>query len=213
MCTPTTYFASTRLELKQSDRADELPQDLCLDGVRYRKVDPAYYAWLRRQMETARLKFKAGKLPDAKWEQLRRRFNQLNEWAIAHYGKASLQEAVRDFKPEYIPPQNPEPAPYLFPATGVWRFSKTVNEAAIRKVDAIRDKAIANGWSEARLYQNRGHLRFPLGRFYGLVCFLGPEDSIGKITPAYIETIHASAHRSDKRRFINADTFGKRSKQ
>ena len=56
-------------------------------------------------------------------------------------------------------------------------------------VHAIRDRALALGWTHEALYQSRGRLRFPFGQDYGLVCFIGVEDRIGNVAADAIEII------------------------
>ena len=62
-------------------------------------------------------------------------------------------------------------------------------------VDAIRDQALALGWSEAALYQNRGRYCFPVGGDYGLVCFLHDGREIGQVTRESIEIVMPSGSR------------------
>jgi hypothetical protein len=211
---PRFYFASTTLDLRQTFAPDTYPDDLFIGDVCFRKVDPPYLAWLRRRMESAKRRFEAGQMPQAAWESLRSRFNGLQAWAVEHYGREALGTALRQFNPAtYVPPANRQPPPYLFPETGCWKFSEPVSPEAVRKVDAIRDTAMAQGWSEARLYQNRGRLRFPLGPDYGLVCFLGPDATTGVITETHIEVVHTRAGRSHTLRFSNPDVFPPRSRK
>ena len=73
---------------------------------------------------------------------------------------------------------------------------------AMAKVDAIRDKALALGWTEEGLYQTKGRFKFPCGQDYGLVCFLDKDESIGAVTKQYIETIRPFGVRQ---RFYNRD--------
>jgi len=216
MTTPTAtiYFASTSLDLRQTDKPGDYPQDIFIEDVCYRKIDPPYFAWLRSMIETAKRSFESGRLPKAKWEELRGRFNRLQEWAIGHYGKEALQATIREFDPtSYAPPVNRQPEPLLFPQTGDWRFTEPVNPASVRKVDAIREAAQAKGWSDERLYQNRGRFSFPLGQDYGLVCFVGPDDELGEITETHIEIIHACGSRKNSLRFANSDVFPPRIKK
>ena len=206
--TGACYFASTGLDLRQLDRPDEQPRDIFIEDVCYRKVDPEYFAWLRHQMEAAKKRFETGQLPKAAWGELRGRFNKLQEWAIGHYGRESLKTAVRELIPStYAPPVNRQPEPHIFPKTGDWKLSQPVSPKAICKVDAIREEAQAKGWSEARLYQNRGRITFPCGQDWGLVCFLGPGDALGKITKTHIEIIHDCGGRKSSLRFANSDVF------
>ena len=68
-------------------------------------------------------------------------------------------------------------------------------------VTAICGRALALGWSEAQLCQNRGRYSFPCGQDYGLVCFLHGDDRVGEITHQSIEIINA---RGTRRRFYAA---------
>lgn len=72
------------------------------------------------------------------------------------------------------------------------------------KVDAIRERALELGWTEAGLYRNRGCYPFPLGQDYGLVCFLSGNRRIGKVTREYVEIICPYQH-SMPNRFYNPD--------
>ena len=217
MTTPATamlYFASTSLDLRHTDKPDDYPRDIFIEDVCYRKVDPFYFAWLRRRMGMAKRAFALGRLPKAKWDELRGRFNRLQEWAIEHYGKEILQAAIREFDPaSYAPPINRQPEIFLFPKTGDWKFTEPVTPASVRKVDAIRDAAHTKGWSDERLYQNRGRFRFPLGQDYGLVCFVGPDDELGEIIETHIEIIHVCGSRKNSLRFANSDVFPPRIKK
>ncbi len=48
---------------------------------------------------------------------------------------------------------------------------------------------MAQGWREARLYQNRGRFRFPCGEDYGLVCFVDGDFALGEVTRQSIEIV------------------------
>ena len=85
------------------------------------------------------------------------------------------------------------PPPHRYPADGEWRFTHEVSLIAVLQVDDIREQALALGWSEADLYQNRSQLAYPYGQEYGLVCFLHHRD-IGVITAEAIELLPASSH-------------------
>lgn len=216
-----TLYASTALELHRTDSPGDYPRDVHLNGVCYRLVDSAYYAWLRRGMESAKRRHDKGALSREAWDSLRDRFNRMQGWAIDRYGKEALAQAVRTFRPDtYQPPVNrptsPQPtttptAPvvprFRFPATGDFRFEHPVTLEAVAKVDAIRKQAQALGWSEARLYQNRGRIAFPCGQDWGLVCFIDPGDDLGEITETHVEIIHDRCGRRNRLRFANSDTW------
>ncbi|MCL6508163.1 MAG: hypothetical protein K6T59_14195, partial [Bryobacteraceae bacterium] len=96
----------------------------------------------------------------------------------------------------------PELEQYLFPKDGDQPFTEKVLPSAVVKVDAIREQALALGWSERSLYQNRGQFRFPYGEDYGLVCFISEEQRIGEVTKQYIEIV-SPLPRENRLRFYN----------
>ena len=60
---------------------------------------------------------------------------------------------------------------------------------AICQVDAIRDRALACGWTLGGLYGDRGDHPFPAGSGYGLVCFLGGDREIGEVCSRWSEVV------------------------
>ena len=210
-------FVATDLEIKEFAWVRTNETDIERDGKMFRRLSPEYFAWLRFRMVTAQAAHKVGKLPDDAWNTLRQRFNALQEMAIREFGKESLQEALQSFSPKnYRPPQN-QPAVQLKPAEShdkSWlypqgmqgRHRQPVTSQAVAKVDAIREEAMAKGWSEARLYQNQGRFRFPCGEDYGLVCFVDGDQEIGEVTERSIEIIHGpKSGRPSTLRFYNPD--------
>ena len=63
-------------------------------------------------------------------------------------------------------------------------------------MDAIRDVALARGWTESGLYRNRSDLRFPYGPDYGLVCFLDGDAVVGEVTRESIEILRSRGART-----------------
>jgi hypothetical protein len=185
----------------------EPDQDGMCEACGYRRLDSEYYAWLRHRMEVAKQAWQRGRLAAAQYQELRQRFNEVHFWAVAHLGEVALVAAVGRLDPKaYRPPQvqDWEPRPqseqaptqeHLFPADSDWPFVEVVTSEVVAQVDAIRDQALALGWSEAGLYQNRGLLRFPNGETYGLVCFLHGDSMIGEVTARFIEIISPRGSR------------------
>ena len=166
-------------------------------------------------------------LDSAAFDGLRTRFNDIHTWAVARFGENELLAAVRSLDPKTYPPPAIDPAAqsrpactepvspvscppapaveqHLYPKDGEWRFTEKVPQSAIEKVNAIRDQAFSLGWSETRLYQNRGRFRFPCGEDYGLVCFVDAKERIGDVTRQYIEII-GPPPRENRLRFHNPD--------
>jgi len=211
----SVLYVATNLETWETC-TPEPDQDAICEPCGFRRLNPEYCAWLRSRMVLAQKRYQAGRIPARQYEELRARFNAVHTWAVARFGEPVLLEAVRTLDPQaYRPPtvqdaeeadssdvaETPPPA-HFCPANGDWRFTEPVSPQAVAKVDAIREQALAAGWSEARLYQNRGRLSFPCGQDYGLVCFLYGDDRVGEITPQSIEIINA---RGTRLRFYDLD--------
>jgi hypothetical protein len=224
----TALYAATNLDSWETDKPRYFARDVGMDGICYRRLDPEYYAWLRHKMALAKKALEAGRLDSAAFDGLRTRFNDIHAWAVARFGENELLAAVRSLDPKEYPPPSIDPAAqspsrlcrtrlsgcmspcdaaveqYLYPKDGEWRFTEKVPQSAIDKVDAIRDQALSLGWSEARLYQNRGRFRFPCGEDFGLVCFVDANERIGEVTRQYIEII-GPPPRENRLRFHNPD--------
>ena len=210
----SVLYVATSLETWETC-TPEPDQDAICEPCGFRRLDPEYYAWLRSRMVVAQKRYQAGRLRAGRYEELRARFNAVHAWAVERLGEPVLLEAVRTLDPRaYRPPAVKdaeeadssdvvEAAPaHLYPAHGDWRFTEPVTPEAVAKVTAIREQALAAGWSEAQLYQNRGRYSFPCGQDYGLVCFLHGDDRVGEVTRQSIEIINA---RGSHLRFYNLD--------
>jgi len=202
----SALYVATNLETWETC-TPQPDQDAICEPCGFRRLDPEYYAWLRSRMALAQKRYERGRLPTRQYEDLRQRFNAVHFWAVERFGEQALLEATKSLDPtRYSPPtvKEPEepspPLPHLYPTDGDWRFTEPVSAEAVAKVDAIRDRALALGWSEAQLYQNRGRYSFPCGQDYGLVCFLHGDDQVGEITHQSIEIINA---RGTRLRFYN----------
>lgn len=210
-------FVSTDLDSFEAPADAPYAADVTICGRAYRRLDPAYYAWLRRLMGAAKRAFEAKRLAPAAFEAIRTAFNAVHAWAVRHLGEAVLVAAARSFDASaYVPPRPDDdlpgigarlppagprnPSGHAHPVVGDWPFTEPVTADAVAKVDAVRAEAVALGWSEAALYRNRGDLRFPYGGAWGLVCFLDDGATVGAVTR---EAITICRRRSSTTRFPN----------
>jgi hypothetical protein len=196
-------FVSTTLDTWFTEHAAAFARDVQIDDVVYRRLDPEYFAWLRSRMMLAKTAASAGQIGIDAFDELRSRFNTIHQWANDRFGEQPLIAAVRALR-EYNPPV-PEPEPQqraIVPACPDRNVVVATPESAAL-VDAIRDRALAMGWTHESLYQRRGSLRFPFGGGYGLVCYLKPDDRIGEVANQSIEIIRP---RNVRQRFYNPDT-------
>jgi len=214
----STPYVSTDLRMTELTAPEAVRQDMMIEGVWYRRLDAQYYVWIERQVELAQRIAKQDKITKPALDALLSRFQDVKEWVDENLGDDKLQAAKKLLDPAtYAPPPAAQPmsgmnekpsapssktAPHLYPAYGDWKFTRPVSPEVVAQVDAIRDKALALGWSEARLYQNRGNIKYPCGQDWGLVCTLDNGQTIGEVTSQYIEIFTQSGVRQ---RFINFD--------
>ena len=214
----TLLYVSSRLGARKVSGTGSARGSFTDGGEEFRLLTPEWYAWLHRRMEKARAARLAGRLPAGTWEGLRRRFNGLHAWAAAQYGVKALRDAVAGFsapeKATALPERETAPEGdsgasrrhrHLHPEAGEYRFTVPVTAGALAKVDAIRERALALGWTHAQLYQNRGQFKFPCGPEWGLAGFLTPASRIGRVTRQYIE-IETPGWKAGSNRFHNMET-------
>lgn len=192
----TALFVATTLDSWSTGQPHVFARDVQINETAYRRLDPEYYAWLRSKMNLAKMSADAGQLGRDEFSNLRLRFNAVHEWAVEHFGEVALLDAVRNLDARDYAPPVPEPEPAR-------RFTLPPDAApsiAVAKVDAIRDRALALGWTHDSLYATGGSTRPTFGRERGLVCFLRPDDRIGEVTTHSIEIVLANDVRQ---RFYN----------
>lgn len=194
-CT-AALFVSTGLELWWTDRQHLFARDVQINATAYRRLDPEYYAWLRSKMNLAKLASKAGQLGLEDFNALREKFNRLHAWALDRFGEGALLEAVRDLDARAYRPPVAETDKPIRPAC----TAESLPEEATAMVDAIRDQALALGWTDESLYGTDGSTRPAHARKSGLVGFLKPRDQIGEVTPHSIEIVRPNGVRQ---RFYN----------
>ncbi len=80
-------------------------RDLVIQNKAYRRLNPEYYSWLRSRMKHAQDKYKQGLLPEAVYNQLRDRFNSMQDEAIQLFGETALLSALETLEfQSYEPP-------------------------------------------------------------------------------------------------------------
>ncbi|HZT32795.1 MAG TPA: hypothetical protein VFA33_23105 [Bryobacteraceae bacterium] len=195
-------FVSTALEFWSTDQGAAFARDVQIDDTMYRRLDPEYYAWLRSRMLLAKKAVDAGQLDVAAFDDLRARFNAVQEWAVEHFGEGQLLAAVRTLRAgEYKPPVAEDDRPHAPLPRAAISAGDRVSPEAVAIVDAIAEKAAALGWARERLYAIGNGLFDPQR---GLICYLKPGDRIGQVTSQSIEIIHALPSEV-RHRFYNPD--------
>ena len=104
MSSKAAMFVSTSLDQWQSDEGI-FARDCQINDTAYRRLDPEYYAWLRSKMQLAKMAADAQRLGRDEFDELRRRFNTMHEWAVTHFGEQCLVVAIRNLDArDYTPP-------------------------------------------------------------------------------------------------------------
>ncbi len=195
-------FVSTSLQSWATDKPHLFARDVQIDDVVYRKLDPEYFAWLRSRMLEVKAAHKAGRVPQAAFDELRTRFNELQENAIALFGEKALQNALRALRAaEYRPPApdalsgrcgaKQEP----FPEQAARPDGARSRAAAEAAVDAIRDQALELGWTSESLY-GRSALAKSRLRCDLVTAMSRPGTRIGQVTRQWIEITGPRPHEN-----------------
>ena len=204
-------YVSTDLRMVELTSRDARSQDKIIEGTTYRKLDAQYFVWIERRIEIAQKAAEKGKISDAALQKLMSQFRQIRNWVDENIEDRYLTAARKLYESaNYNPPpaalpkpkvvdkpsdnRNPEPVkPYLYPTIGHWEYTVTIDPDVVKIIDSIRDEALSKGWTEASLYQNRGH--FIAGKWYGLICILDKTDQIERIDEdvIHIRTFKGSA--------------------
>ncbi|MDP8239414.1 MAG: hypothetical protein P9X24_10015 [Candidatus Hatepunaea meridiana] len=197
-------YVSTDLRMVDVTAPNAQRCDLLIEGIWYRRLDAQYFVWIEKRVELARKAAQQGKRSDAALNSLLARYQEVKNWIDENISPENLKAARRlsdhnsyDLPPAALPPSQPvanqeidairsqkKPESYLFPADGYWEHTVPIDPAVVKLVDTISNEAISKGWTEAALYQNRGH--YPAGKWYGLVCILDKTDRIEKIDEQFI---------------------------
>jgi hypothetical protein len=195
--TDVRLFVSTSLQSWVPDKPHLFARDVQLDDVVFRRLDPEYFAWLRSRVQALKSAQAAGRLSQEAFNEIRTRFNAIQEQAIAIFGEQTLREAVRGLDLDGYRPPLPEAwEPIKVPAVSVQRSTESERLARARAlVDEMRDQALAFGWTHERLY-GRPALEQP-GQRGGLVtALLRPGTRVGQVTRQWISIIDPPPHKN-----------------
>lgn len=187
-----TIWVSTDLESWFPRDPDFIARDCQINDRCYRRLDPEYFAWLKIRMNAVKAAADAGRVLAEAFDELRRRFNDIQIWAIRVFGETTLLQAIQALEPENFRPPLPEEFEKTKPVEPVPTRPNPESERLARArglVDEIRDQALVLGWTVKALYFSDGYERRPFAARYGLVCYLGAQHRIGEVTRQSIELI------------------------
>ena len=204
-------YVSTDLRMIELTTNQARQLDMVIDGISYRRLDAQYFVWIEGRIKLAQNAAQNGKISNEALRSLLTRFQQIKDWVNENIDERNLFAARRLFESaNYSPPPAALPRPkeikkpkensksdsvqpYLYPTTGHWEYTVPIDPEVVKIINSIREEAMSKGWSEAALYQNRGH--FIAGKWYGLICILNKTDRIERINEdiIYIRTFKGSA--------------------
>ena len=91
----TALYAATNLDAWETDEPHHYARDVGIAGTCFRRLDPDYYAWLRRKMDLAKKAADSGRITAQAFDVLRTRFNVIHAWAMEHLGEDALRVVVQ----------------------------------------------------------------------------------------------------------------------
>ena len=200
-------WVSTDLKVWRPRDPSFIARDCQVDDWCFRRLDPAYFAWLKLRMHAVKAAADSGRVPAEAFDELRQRFNEMQRVAVAMFGEPALVDAVRTISAESYRPPLPDECESPKPSAPIVPRSNPEAERLARArelVDAIRDQALAMGWTMESLYFSDGYERRPIGPRYGLVCYIHVQDRIGEVTRQSIELIGPPPLET-RSRFYNPD--------
>ena len=104
---PTAHalFVSTDFRSWPTDEPDHHERDVLSNGVMYRRLDLAYYAWLLHRIDMAPEACEAGKITLEAFETMCERFAPVYAWAVEVFGTDAMDRAERETNVRaYTPP-------------------------------------------------------------------------------------------------------------
>jgi hypothetical protein len=203
-------FVASNLNVVMDRYEETALPERSIGGLVFRALNPMYYAWLRSKIDVAALATDARELSMEAYDTLLGKFDEIHRWATHAFGKEALRQAMGSLDVNrYRAPSEKTLADcvasvHKFPKEGSWALSQPIAPRVLELVDGIASEALALGWSKASLYQNRGNVKFPCGKDWGLVCFIREGDRIGSVTSTAIEIIGA-APGANPLKFYNPD--------
>jgi len=204
----SVLYVATDLSTWCPSRPEWIARDCQIDDRCYRRLDPEYFAWLRHRMFVVKQAADSRRVPREAFDELRGKFNAIQERAIDVFSEAALIAAAGKLDPEsYRPPLVEPEERAAAPAEPVAARRNPEAERIMRArdlVDAIRDQALALGWTMESLYFSDGYERRPFAARYGLVCYLRAQDRIGEVSRQSIELIGPPPLEA-RSRFYNPD--------
>ena len=101
----TALYVAVNLDSWETDKPRYFAREVDIGHIRYRRLDPEYYAWLRHEMILAKNALESGLLEPLAFDGLQVRFNHIQAWALRCFGENILHAAIRTLEPEtYSPP-------------------------------------------------------------------------------------------------------------
>jgi len=191
---------STDLVVVDLDGPTLQPEDVIQGSKGYRWLSPDYFLWLQKHFDIFQRKMQAAGREDQHTQAFASRYAAIRETARALYTPEDIEAARRRLAE--LPMESPnrstgslfQRSRFEYPSKSCLPILKPVTFHALGEVDAIRDEALALGWTDLQLYANRGRYAFPCGQHYGLVCFIHSDQRIGQVTATHIEVICKGGH-------------------
>jgi len=211
---PPVIFAATDMSviIISDDRASQ--DVVTVNAKQYRRLTPEYWAWFNHKYHLMEQALTHKKITEATFTEILDRISKLYNMACAAFGKDALRNAEqttdvklideiirKDTKPAATGNQTPS---LVFERGNEKKCASRPDSSptaspAENKVAAIRDRALALGWTPEQLFRTDGIAY----RDWGFVKFIGADDEIGEVTRQSIEIVNRKNGKAT--RFYNND--------
>jgi len=90
-------YVSSNLDIVKVEKTktDVYINQLFIDGRTYLILTPGFYSWARKNVETANVHFKSGKLSKEAWESLRKKFIVVHEYTLSVFTNSGINKALK----------------------------------------------------------------------------------------------------------------------
>jgi len=101
----TALFVATDLQFWPTDEPEIFARDTELDGVTYRKLDPAYFSWLSSRVRLVIAAYDAHRIERPAFDAVITPWCSIYKWALDTWSPDAVTAAERADSRLYIPPR------------------------------------------------------------------------------------------------------------
>jgi len=175
-------------------------EDVIRGSKAFRRLSPDFFLWLEKRFATFQAKVGMAGKESEETKAFAERFATVHKLAHEAYTSEDFKAARNRLTNANMESPNQSTglldrlSNFDYPEESELPRRRQVTFHALGEVDAIRDQALALGWTDPELYATRGRFTHPCGPGYGVVCFIDRDQRLGKVTDRNIELVCRGGH-------------------